>query len=749
MLKSQKPIIPPSFPISDASLELAQAWNRSISRLLEGNQDSTAHDEFFFLKFLLIFHAKYKKLWNDIRQIKTSFSFAIEFRYIDKSTLLFGCLHQLRLLKAFPEPLNFVKQLLSSCKTEVSSAAESQCTSFDISESDEQRALELLFLDTTASGEKEQLQLLTSCFLSFPQLRSFNVDVSILQSYAMSMIDGGSLNSAVKFVTLFKRQLYITMKPVLLTRAIGQKEWNCCATLICSGLNSEDEVKSGTMLDSEADFGDDVEKESETLTTTNITSSNSAMINDSHDNFDLAESDLADSMSTMTMTLSATSHTEGSDDERDVILAQLLGANDATALQAAEQIANFFKLKDWQIKIKIAQSNLKLTQYVIKNKWQMACQMIKNKSEAIKLFNILVSYGKYHEAQTVLKSFQLNGLVPMIEDSLIEEQRLLESSQYLAFPLPVSHICVVDSFATLALAKSILLAPFQPEEDIRFVGIDSEWFASARKPPLFPGASILQVSTSDQSFIFDMYAFASPRPMNLSSSGSGRKEGFSPLQEEARSILYSLFSNPRIIKVGWAFNNCDIDMLSKAGNGVFRDTFNDMHGFLELSNMVTDLRAVTNKSPLTKGKKRGMGLGLSDGCLELLGKPLNKGERMSNWDMRPLTESQCIYASLDAHSLLGILDRILTSIGARERSGAGDLYIDDEISQLLHSSKRVPIADITTEATVAPRAGGERLEVAVATEEVTIAAAAVNLAEPSQPKLHLWQTSWRTLFVKK
>ena len=91
----------------------------------------------------------------------------------------------------------------------------------------------------------------------------------------------------------------------------------------------------------------------------------------------------------------------------------------------------------------------------------------------------------------------MNGLVPAIEKSLIEEQLSFEQCHYLTFPLPSKNILIVNSLATLAIARSVLLAPFNSEDadDIRFVGIDSEWYASARKPAIYPGASILQVGT--------------------------------------------------------------------------------------------------------------------------------------------------------------------------------------------------------------------------------------------------------------
>ena len=128
-----------------------------------------------------------------------------------------------------------------------------------------------------------------------------------------------------------------------------------------------------------------------------------------------------------------------------------------------------------------------------------------------------------------------------------------------------------------------------------------------------------------------------------------------------------------------------------------------------------------------------VGLALTDGCLQLLGKPLNKGERMSNWDQRPLTLSQCIYASLDAHSLLGMLDRILSYIGAPERSGAGDMYIDDEINQLL-----APLTSSNTTTTTSTTIVSASDEAAATSESAVSVAAAV----------HPWALSWRNRFVK-
>jgi len=51
---------------------------------------------------------------------------------------------------------------------------------------------------------------------------------------------------------------------------------------------------------------------------------------------------------------------------------------------------------------------------------------------------------------------------------------------------------------------------------------------------------------------------------------------------------------------------------------------------------------------------------LSDACLIILGKKLNKSEQLSNWDARPLTHSQRLYATLDAWCLVDMILKIVT-----------------------------------------------------------------------------------------
>ena len=52
----------------------------------------------------------------------------------------------------------------------------------------------------------------------------------------------------------------------------------------------------------------------------------------------------------------------------------------------------------------------------------------------------------------------------------------------------------------------------------------------------------------------------------------------------------------------------------------------------------------------------------------ILGKPLCKGEQMSNWELRPLRKSQTHYASLDAACLIPILNKLVVKAAEAEHA---------------------------------------------------------------------------------
>ena len=70
--------------------------------------------------------------------------------------------------------------------------------------------------------------------------------------------------------------------------------------------------------------------------------------------------------------------------------------------------------------------------------------------------------------------------------------------------------------------------------------------------------------------------------------------------------------------------------------------------------------------------RRKHAVGLSALAAAVLGKPLDKATRMSDWSQRPLTERQVEYAALDAWVLVELLRVLRTDHGEElDRFAAG------------------------------------------------------------------------------
>jgi ribonuclease D len=52
-------------------------------------------------------------------------------------------------------------------------------------------------------------------------------------------------------------------------------------------------------------------------------------------------------------------------------------------------------------------------------------------------------------------------------------------------------------------------------------------------------------------------------------------------------------------------------------------------------------------------------VGLTAVCLQHLGKEIDKSERMSNWEKRPLREAQKHYGALDAYCLVSLVNKLI------------------------------------------------------------------------------------------
>lgn len=145
-----------------------------------------------------------------------------------------------------------------------------------------------------------------------------------------------------------------------------------------------------------------------------------------------------------------------------------------------------------------------------------------------------------------------------------------------------------------------------------------------------------------------------------------------PRLKYVRFIVESIYSDPSLLKIGFAMNNSDDKMLEHVGRGYFQGISRNARSFLDLKVNNCDLKEFKGLNSL------------SDVSEKFLRKPINKSQRLSKWNNRPLSSEQLAYAALDAHCLLGILDAIFLHFGKNVHLNiAREMYnISDESSYI-------------------------------------------------------------------
>eukprot|EP00441_Pelagodinium_beii_P034841 CAMPEP_0197643014 /NCGR_PEP_ID=MMETSP1338-20131121/16492_1 /TAXON_ID=43686 ORGANISM="Pelagodinium beii, Strain RCC1491" /NCGR_SAMPLE_ID=MMETSP1338 /ASSEMBLY_ACC=CAM_ASM_000754 /LENGTH=692 /DNA_ID=CAMNT_0043216223 /DNA_START=180 /DNA_END=2258 /DNA_ORIENTATION=+ len=178
------------------------------------------------------------------------------------------------------------------------------------------------------------------------------------------------------------------------------------------------------------------------------------------------------------------------------------------------------------------------------------------------------------------------------------------------YTLPVEYEWVADD-AALADLRQVLEARFQSEQ--LFVGVDTEWGVCSKTP------SVVQLAIPQQAWVIDT---ATP---------SGR----------ARAFFRWLFKRDHASFLGFAFS-ADAAKLSELMKDDESDAIEEFD--------VLDLQKLAMQHINDKGRTPG----LKAVAGMWLGVNLDKTEQCSDWDRRPLSESQMRYAAADATVLLDI-----------------------------------------------------------------------------------------------
>lgn len=232
------------------------------------------------------------------------------------------------------------------------------------------------------------------------------------------------------------------------------------------------------------------------------------------------------------------------------------------------------------------------------------------------------------------------------DSSLTEEWMPPEShlQKFYQVPLPQDKVQFVDTPEALQKCRDIVL-----KEGV-VVGVDMEW------QPTFGCISteqvaLIQLAVSDHVYLLDICA----------------KEFCQ--HPDTISFIRSLFSEPNVLKLGYGMAG-DLKCLLATWHQFLEEPLK-REGVLDLLNIHQKIqqgksnRTRSGPSEVLVGENSGE-KGLSLLVQQVLGKPLDKTEQMSNWEKRPLRISQIRYAVADAYCLLDVyaaLSRSPSSFG--------------------------------------------------------------------------------------
>ncbi|GFO49630.1 exonuclease mut-7 homolog isoform x1 [Plakobranchus ocellatus] len=239
-------------------------------------------------------------------------------------------------------------------------------------------------------------------------------------------------------------------------------------------------------------------------------------------------------------------------------------------------------------------------------------------------------------------------------DQEIDEERLAQRSKYYQMPLASGQVMVVDNRAKL---KSCLHRLTQPDT---IIGLDAEW-----KPTMGAGTvervALLQLAVEEAVYLVDLVEL-----------------GKILSDAEWAEMAEAIFCVASVLKIGFGLDH-DLRMLVKTSPSV-EDPLRHMTRVIDLEKLAAKVmpddasslsETLSDSAETSKKAKNSCSSshfqkieekGLSLLVKRILGRPLSKGEQMSNWEKRPLRASQIEYAACDAYVLLDLY-KVLHSRG--------------------------------------------------------------------------------------
>ncbi|CAN4110989.1 unnamed protein product [Withania somnifera] len=253
----------------------------------------------------------------------------------------------------------------------------------------------------------------------------------------------------------------------------------------------------------------------------------------------------------------------------------------------------------------------KLKKLAEKGCWDVAEARVNDDRQLLEYLASIFGYGSrlHGEGRGTRERYSLEGFINVKE---LEES--FPTHRYLQLDeLSIKEVVWVDEVNGLLDATCHI-------EECKAVGVDCEWKPNYEKGSSSNKVSIMQIASDTKVFILDLIKLYKDAPDVLD------------------DCLTRILHSPRVLKLGYNFQ-CDVKQLALSYRQL--QCFKHYDMLLDIQNVFKEPRG-----------------GLSGLAKKILGTGLNKTRRNSNWEQRPLTQSQLVYAALDAAVLIHIFRHV-------------------------------------------------------------------------------------------
>ncbi|CAM9585094.1 unnamed protein product [Lampetra fluviatilis] len=229
-------------------------------------------------------------------------------------------------------------------------------------------------------------------------------------------------------------------------------------------------------------------------------------------------------------------------------------------------------------------------------------------------------------------------------------------------PVPLDQVIFIDNLTDLEMHLPAMLQPGCT------LGVDMEWRPSFGVLSQ-PRVALVQVARRDRVLLLDL-----PR-LSVEEEESGRQPGERRLPRATNPIQCGAYHC--FVFTGYDVGG-DIQYLLTS-YPMLKPALQQSSRVLDIAVLQKQVERLLSAQPVTGGSgaevSRGataarttQGRGLSLLVLQTLGKALDKRQQLSEWERRPLTMAQLLYAASDAYCLLEVYDVLLQKAKAAKLS---------------------------------------------------------------------------------